>query len=167
MLRSLVGSEMCIRDRKGTKFTCTQAAEEAFLDLKSCLSTQPVLRPPDYSLPFCLTVDASDLAVGATLFQLVENIEHPVCFYSKKLDIHQQRYSTIEKEALGLVLAVRYFSVYFGTGVVTVYTDHNPLLFYSGWPTTIRNCCVGVWNSNSITLTLCIVLVKTICCLTY
>jgi len=90
---------------------------------------QPVLRPADYSLPFCLAVDASDLAVGATLFQVVENIEHPVCFYSKKLDIHQKRYSTIEKEALGLVLAVRYFSLYLGTGVVTVYTDHNPLTF--------------------------------------
>ena len=86
-------------------------------------------QPPDHTLPFCLSVDASDLAIGATLFQLVEGLEHPICFYSKKLDAHQKRYSTIEKEALSLVLAVRYFSVYFGTGVVTVYTDHNPLVF--------------------------------------
>ena len=68
--------------KKGTKFTSTQAAEEVFLDLKSRMSTQPVLRPHDCSLPFCQTVDASDLAVGATLFQVVEDIEHPVCFYS-------------------------------------------------------------------------------------
>ena len=50
-------------------------------------------------------------------------------YFSKKLDIHQKRYSTIEKEALGLVLAVRNFSVYFGSGEVTVYTNHNPLTF--------------------------------------
>ena len=115
--------------KKGSRFVWTQEADSAFLDLKSRLATQPVLRPPDYTLPFCLSVDASDLAVGATLFQMVDGLEHPICFYSKKLDHHQKRYSTIEKEALSLVLAVRYFSVYFGTGVVTVYTDHNPLVF--------------------------------------
>ena len=115
--------------KKGTKFVWTPAAERAFLDLKSRLSTQSVLRPPDYNQTFCLTVDASDLAIGAMLFQVADGLEHPICFYSKKLDAHQKRYSTIEKEALGLVLAVRYFSVYFGSGVVTVFTDHNPLTF--------------------------------------
>ena len=151
--------------KKGTKFTWTQAAEEAFLDLKSRLSTQPVLRPPDYSLPFCLTVDASDLAVGATLFQVVENIEHPVCFYSKKLDIHQKHYSTIEKEVLVSLSDILVYIL--GQGSSPYTQTITPLLFCSGWPTTIRNCCVGVSNSNSITLALCIVLVKTICCLTY
>jgi len=115
--------------KKGSRFFWTKEADAAFLDLKSRLATQPVLRPPDYALPFCLSVDASDLAIGATLFQVVDGLEHPICFYSKKLDTHQRRYSTIEKEALSLILAVRYFSVYFGTGVVTVYTDHNPLVF--------------------------------------
>ena len=115
--------------KKGTRFVWTQEADQAFLDLKSRLATQPVLRPPDYTLPFCLTVDASDLAIGATLFQVIEGLEHPICYYSKKLDTHQKRYSTIEKEALSLVLSVRVFSVYFGMGVVTVYTDHNPLTF--------------------------------------
>jgi len=114
--------------KKGSRFAWTKEADAAFLHLKSRLATQPVLRPPDYSLPFCLSVDASDLAIGATLFQVVDGLEHPT-FFSRKLDAHQKRYSTIEKEALSLVLAVRYFSVYFGTGVVTVYTDHNPRVF--------------------------------------
>ena len=54
--------------------------------MKSRLATEPVLRPPDYTLPFCLSVDTSDLAIGATLFQLVDGLEHSICFYSKKLD---------------------------------------------------------------------------------
>lgn len=39
-------------------------------------------------------------------------------------------YSTIEKEALALVLALKHFEVYVGSaGVPTVvYTDHNPLV---------------------------------------
>jgi hypothetical protein len=56
-------------------------------------------------------------------------VEHPICYFSKKLDQHQQRYSTIEKEALALVLAVRNFSVYFGSQPVTVFSDHSPLQF--------------------------------------
>ena len=97
--------------KKGTRFVWTQEADKAFLDLKSRLATQPVLRPPDYTLPFHLAVDASDLAIGATLFQVFNGLEHPICYYSKKLDTHQKRYSTIEKEALSLVLSVRVFSV--------------------------------------------------------
>jgi len=61
------------------------------------------------------------------LFQIVDGVEHPICYYSKRLNVHQQRYSTIEKEALALLLAIRNFSVYFGTQPVTVYTHHSPL----------------------------------------
>jgi len=115
--------------KKGVKFVWTPEADAAFLDLKSRLATRPILRPPDYSFPFCMAVDASELAIGASLFQVVDDVEHPICFYSKKLDCHQKRYSTIEKEALALVLAVRLFSVYFGTQPVKVFTDHSPLQF--------------------------------------
>ena len=115
--------------KKGVKFEWTPEANTAFLDLKSRLASRPILRPPDFKLPFCMAVDASNIAIGANLFQVVDGIEHPICFYSKKLDMHQQRYSTVEKEALGLVLAVRVFSVYFGSSHVIVYTDHNPLVF--------------------------------------
>ena len=69
------------------------------------------------------------MAIGAFLFRTVDGVEHLIFYYSKKLDMHQQIYSTFEKEALGLVLAVRMFCVYFGSTLVKVYTDHNPLFF--------------------------------------
>jgi len=76
-----------------------------------------------------MAVDASDMAVGACLFQVVDGIEHPICYLSKKLNKHQLNYSAIEKEAFGLLLATRALSVYFGSASVTVYTDHSPLQF--------------------------------------
>src|SRR5664279_2095115 len=115
--------------RKDVKFEWSQDAETAFLDLKSRLGSRPILRPPDFSKPFCMAVDASNVAAGGYLFQVIDDVEHPICFFSRKLDVHQRNYSTVEKEALGLVLAVRAFSVYFGSLPVTVYTDHNPLVF--------------------------------------
>jgi len=115
----------CLSDllKKGTKFVWTPQAERAFLDLKSRLATQLILHPPDFTKPFSLAVDASDVAVRAVLFQEVDGLEHPICYYSKKLDCH----STVEKEALGVILAVRTFSVYFGSIPVRVYTGHSPL----------------------------------------
>ena len=56
--------------------------------------------------------------------------EHPVCFFSRKFNFHQRAYSTIEKEALALVLAVQHFEVYVGGAAqpVLVFTDHNTRL---------------------------------------
>ena len=113
--------------KKGTQFVWTAEAERAFLDLKSRLATQPILRPPDFSVPLSLAVYASDVAVGAVLLQDVDGIERPICYFSKKLDCHQKCYSTVEKEALGLILAVHTFGVYFGSAPVQVFTDHSPL----------------------------------------
>jgi hypothetical protein len=115
--------------RAGVKFEWTADTEKAFFDLKSRLASRPILRPPNFTLPFSLAVDASNVAIGSNLFQVIDGIEHPICFFSKRLDQHQQRYSTVEKEALALVLSVRVFSVYFGNQPVTVYTDHSPLQF--------------------------------------
>jgi len=74
--------------RNGTKFVWTADAERAFLDLKSRLATQPILRPRDFGQPLSLALDASDVAIGAALIQEVDRIEHPICYYSKKLDCH-------------------------------------------------------------------------------
>jgi hypothetical protein len=115
--------------KKNRKFEWDKAAEEAFWDIKSRLATRPILRSPDFNLPFCIAVDASDLAIGSVLFQVIDGYEHPVCFYSKKLNVHELKYSTIEKEALALVLSVRMFSVYFNSSPVVVYSDHKPLQF--------------------------------------
>ena len=84
---------------------------------------------PGTSRPFFLAVDSSQVCVGACLFQIYEDIEHPVCYYSRKLRKHEVRYSTVEKEALALVTAIRTFSVYFGSAPVVVFTDHSPLTF--------------------------------------
>lgn len=83
---------------------------------------------------FKLEVDASATGAGAVLLQEdSQGIDHPVCYFSRKFDKHQLRYSTIEKETLALLLALQHFEVYVGgsSHPVVVYTDHNPLVFLS------------------------------------
>ena len=66
---------------KLTKFRWTTAAQEAFVQLKKKLTTTPVLHLPNFSLPFVVEKDASNVAIGAVLSQE----GHPLVFFSKKL----------------------------------------------------------------------------------
>ena len=113
-------------------FRWTSDCEAAFHRLKSLMMSEPVLRTPDYSLPFTLHIDASSVGVGAALLQKdsTTDILHPVSDFSAKLKKHQMAYSTVEKECLSLVLALQKFQCYLPQGApITVYTDHNPLTF--------------------------------------
>lgn len=81
-----------------------------------------------------MSVDASTIGAGGVLMQEDDSdIEHPICYFSKKFSKCQRNSSTIEKEALALVLVVRHFEVYLGghCSLIKVYTDHNPLAFLS------------------------------------
>ena len=112
-------------------FVWTQKCQQAFEGAKLLLINAPVLAAPDFYNPFKLAVDASDFGAGAVLLQDDQTgVEHPVCFFSKKFDQHQNNYSVVEKEALALVLAVKHFEVCLGgSSPILVYTDHNPLVF--------------------------------------
>lgn len=113
-------------------FNWTNVSQQAFDGAKALLASAPVLVAPDFSQPFCLAVDASDTGAGAVLLQKrPDGVEHPVCYYSKKFNVHQRVYSVVEKEALALVLAIQHFEVYLGSSAspIVVYTDHNPLVF--------------------------------------
>lgn len=50
--------------------------------------------------PFKLEIDASAVGVGAVLLQEdAQGIDHPVAYFSRKFNKHQENYSVIEKEA--------------------------------------------------------------------
>ena len=118
--------------RKEVKWAWTDECQEALAQVKNILSSAPVLKAPDFKQPFALAVDACDVGVGAVLLQAgADGCDRPVAYFSKKLNRHQRAYSTIEKEALALVLAVRHFEVYVASGdqAMKVYSDHNPLAF--------------------------------------
>ncbi|KAL2102623.1 hypothetical protein ACEWY4_001791 [Coilia grayii] len=132
--------------RKDIKFKWSSSCQAAFEQLKAILSCEPVLRAPKFDIPFKLAVDACDVGIGAVLLQSDEQgLDRPVAYFSKKLNQHQRAYSTIEKEALALVLAVRHFEIYVSSGgEVLVLTDHNPLTFIAKFKSS--NARVFRWS---------------------
>jgi RNase H-like domain found in reverse transcriptase/Reverse transcriptase (RNA-dependent DNA polymerase) len=88
---------------KKNAFKWCEDATVAFNTLKSAICAAPVLALPDFSKPFILETDASDLGVGAVLMQG----KRPIAFLSKALGIKNQHLSTYEKELIALLTAVQ------------------------------------------------------------
>ncbi|XP_071940002.1 uncharacterized protein [Coffea arabica] len=87
---------------KKDQFAWSAVAESAFQQLKEAMSKSPVLALPDFSKPFLLETDASQLAIGAVLMQQ----GRPIAYYSQVLGQKNQTRSTYEKELLSLITAV-------------------------------------------------------------
>src|SRR5262249_19201545 len=87
---------------------------------KMAVATEPVLRLPDFELPFEVHTDASDGAIGGVLVQE----GHPVAYESRKFKDAEQRYSTHEKEMLAVVHCLLLWRVYLLGTKFVVKTDN-------------------------------------------
>ena len=85
---------------KDAKFEWDAECQKKFEELKTYLNTTPIVRAPDWHLPFEVMCDASDLAVGAVLGQRVEGKPYVVYYANKTLNEAQRNYTTTEKELL-------------------------------------------------------------------
>ena len=117
--------------RKGqpNKIQWGQAQEKAFSSLQDCLLKQPILRLPDHSKPFILRTDASNFGLGAALMQQHDEKLYPVAYASKKLAPAETKYSTLEKECLGIVWGITKFRLYLAGKPFVLQTDHQPLAY--------------------------------------
>ena len=100
---SIITASLTTLLKKREPFVWSIDCQRAIDRVKAVLQSFPVLQAPDSTKQFKLVIDASDLGAGAVLQQEdSDNIDHSVCYFSKKFDEHQQKYSTIEKEALSV-----------------------------------------------------------------
>lgn len=115
--------------RKNAKFEWGQRQEEAFIALKKHIISATELSHFQEHLQIILATDASSYGIGAVIsHRLPDGSERPIAFASKTLNIHQEKYSQIEKEALSIVFGVQRFHQYlFGHKFILI-TDHKPLV---------------------------------------
>ena len=95
---------------KRSKFIWTQQCQEAFEQLKHCLTSSPILALPDWSRPFVVDTDASDAGIGAVLSQVdTTGTEHVVCYASRLLSKSERNYCVTRKELLAIVTFIQHF----------------------------------------------------------
>nr|GEU34735.1 reverse transcriptase domain-containing protein [Tanacetum cinerariifolium] len=114
---------------KETPFVFSKDCIDAFETLKKNLTEAPVLVVPDWNLPFELTCDASDFAIGAVLGQHKTKHFQPIHYASKTMTESQIYYTTTEKEMLVVVYAFENFRPYLILSKSIVYTDHSALKY--------------------------------------
>ena len=96
------------------------------------LLTAPVIMNTDFSCPFILQTDTSEVGVGAVLSQTdTKNYGHPVAYFSRKLLPREHKYATIGKECLAIKLGIEAFQVYLPGKEFTVETDHRALQWHT------------------------------------
>lgn len=105
-------------------FRWTPQADAALQTLKSRLADDALLRFPDFDQTFTLTVDASNIALGAYLSQ--EN--GPVAYASRLLQGAERNYSATDKEFLALTWAIQHFRPFLLGRKFIAQTDHKALL---------------------------------------
>ena len=104
---------------KDAKFEWDAECQQRFEELKAYLTTAPIVRAPNWKLPFEVMWDASDLAVGAVFGQRAEGKLYVVYYASKTLNEAKRNYTTTEKEFLAVVYALDKFCAYLiGAGII-------------------------------------------------
>ena len=87
-----------------------------------------MLHHPQPAAETKLTLDASDIAIGAELARRDASGQwKPIAFFSRKLTDRQRKYSAFGRELLAIHSSIRHFRYFLEGREFCVYTDHEPL----------------------------------------
>lgn len=101
----------------------------AFKILKSKLVYELIGIAPDWSLPFEIRCDTSDILAGAILGQKREKLLHVIYYTCHVLNHAQMNYASIENELLVVVYTFDKFWSYLLGSKIIVYIDHATLKY--------------------------------------
>ena len=117
-------------NRQDKKFAWTPQAQAAFDVAKERLASPRVIHFADFSQPFIVVTDASNVAVGAVIIQKMADKQCIIAAGSKTLDSTQQKWSTTEREAFAIIWACERFSYFLrGPKPFVLLTDHKSLVY--------------------------------------
>ena len=131
-LTKLLRGTNCTKKKKTVSSTWSWEVEqqEAFDQLKHCLTNAPILAFADGNLPYELHIDASRQALGAVLYQKQHGELKVIAYGSRSLSASESNYPAHKLEFLALKWAVtEKFHDYLYGAHVSIFSDSNPLTF--------------------------------------
>ena len=97
--------------------------------MKLLLTTAPIVRAPNWQLPFEVMCDASDFAIRVVLGQREDGKPYVISYAGKTLNEVQRNYTTTEKKFMAVVFAIDKFRAYLVGSFIVVFTDHYALKY--------------------------------------
>ncbi|CAK9813145.1 Transposon Ty3-I Gag-Pol polyprotein [Anthophora plagiata] len=116
--------------KKDKRLVCwDDESKEAFEETKRQVAAATLLHHPRENAPLALRTDASDVAIGAALEQMVDGAWEPLGFFSRKLEKAQLNYSVYDRELLAIYKSLRFFRHFVEGRELRILTDHKPLVY--------------------------------------
>ena len=101
---------------------------KAISKLNAILAERILLSHPDFEKPFFVATDASNVGLGAILYQNEEQPKY-ISIVGRALSKSERNYSATKKELLAIVWALKKFHHYLYGTPFTLYTDHRALTY--------------------------------------
>ena len=117
--------------KKGTPFNWDISCQRSFDQLRTALTTAPILGIPDYTdkyESYEVICDSSKVGHGATLSQWDGKQRRIIAYFSKSVPKHQQKLGATKLEMLGLLAALKHWRIYLHATKFVVKTDCHALL---------------------------------------
>ena len=111
--------------KQNVPFVWSDECEESFQNLKTLLTTAPILTVPVEGKNFIIYCDASYYGLGAVLMQ-ERNV---IAYASRQLKVHERNYPTHDLELAAVVFALKQWRHYLYGVKCEVYTDHRSLQY--------------------------------------
>ena len=118
---------------KNVRFRWTEACTKAFEDLKTCLTSSPILAYPRSTGTYILDTDASAYGIGSVLQQVQDDEEKVIACASRALSHEEQQYCTTRRELLAIFHFLKHFRHYLYGQDIIVRTDHGSLSWLLGF----------------------------------
>ena len=110
------------------------------------LKNDSVIHFADFTQPFVLVTDASEVGVGAVLLQKDGDKDCIVAVASQTLTPTEQRWSATEREAFAVVWGIEKFDYFLRARPFTILTDHRSLTYIDR--TTFKNPKISRWQER-------------------
>lgn len=124
---SIIAKPLHQLTEKGRKFEWTPDCEHAFVTLKQCLITTPVLGFPMDEGTYTLDTDASDFGMSGVLSQTQNGMERVISYFSKTFTKCERNYCVTRRELLAIVCSIKHFHRYLYGRKFLVRSDHGSL----------------------------------------
>ncbi|KAI5316249.1 hypothetical protein L3X38_045425 [Prunus dulcis] len=122
---STIAAPLTRLTRKRVKFEWSKGCEKSFDELKTRLTTAPVLTLPDDSGTFVIYSDASKQGLGCVLMQHGRMI----AYASRQLKKHELNYPVHDLELAAVVFALKIWRHYLYGVTCRIFTDHKSLKY--------------------------------------